>query len=51
MPSLTKHEINRRPFIAGVVILVLAPYILAFLLIFAALFVIATILDAFGSRR
>jgi hypothetical protein len=45
MANLTQREITRHPFIAGAVILVLAPYILAYLLLFAAFYVIAAALD------
>jgi len=51
MANLTQQQITRHPFIAGAVILVLGPYILAFLLLFAAFFVIALVLDFIGGRR
>jgi len=52
MPNLTRQQIARHPFIAGVAILILGPYILGFLLVFAALFVIAATIDmlAVGHR-
>lgn len=51
MTNLTQREIARHPFIAGVAILILGPYILAFLLIFAAFYVIAVALDCLGGRK
>lgn len=51
MTNLTQREIARHPFIAGVAILILGPYILAFLLIFLALYVVAVLLDWGGSRK
>lgn len=45
MPNLTQREIARHPFIAGVAILILGPYILAFLLLFVAFYVIAAVVD------
>jgi hypothetical protein len=51
MTSMTKHYAIRHPFVTGIAMLILGPYILAFLLFFAVLFVIAAALDALGGRR
>lgn len=52
MDNLTKREIARHPILAGVAMLVLGPYILAFVLIFAALYVAAAAIDMLaGSHR
>jgi hypothetical protein len=45
MPSLARQQAARHPFIAGVAILVLGPYILAFVLVFIVFYVIACALD------
>jgi len=49
--GMTNYQIRRHPFIAGVVMLVLGPYILAFVLLFAAFYVIAVALDSLGGRK
>lgn len=52
MNNLTKQQIARHPFIAGVVMLALGPYILAFVLIFAVLYVAAVAIDTLaGGHR
>jgi len=51
MPNLTQRQIVRHPFVAGVAILILGPFILGFLLLFVVLFVVAAALDLVGGRK
>lgn len=45
------YQARRHPFIAGTVMLVLAPYILAFVLLFGAAYAAAALLDFLGGRK
>jgi hypothetical protein len=51
MRTLTQQQMARHPFIAGVAIVILGPYILAFLLLLAVFFVIAAALDLICTRK
>lgn len=46
-----KYLARRHPFAVGVAALILSPYILAFALLFVALFLVAALLDAVSGRR
>lgn len=49
--QMTKYRIRRHPFLAGVVLLVFGPYILAFVLLFVAFFAVAAVLDLIGGQK
>jgi len=51
MRNAAAYQMRRHPFIAGTVIIVFGPYILAFLAIFVALALAAFLLDAALTRR
>lgn len=44
----TAYQARRHPFLFGVALLLLGPYILAFALLFVIFFVIAAVLDVAG---
>lgn len=46
-----KHLARRHPFLVGTVALILAPYILAFALLFVAFFVAAAVIDVVTTRK
>lgn len=49
--TVTSYQARRHPFLAGIALLLVGPYILGFVLVFAVLYVIAVGLDALGGRR
>lgn len=51
MRTQTSHLARRHPFVFGTVMIVFGPYILAFLLLLAALFAAAALIDWLGERK